>query len=443
MIDGTMKVSLTVSLLILAAGAAIGWRGRQQLASSLEHHTKVAAAAAAQGITLDPDHPNERIHTTKTSREDREAEAKRIASVLIAGFKEIEELRNQGPSAAETIPTQFRQLGELLMVLDADQVKPFIAELRAPELTETLRQSLLSFSVTRLVDKDPPTILAVCMESPDLLKPQIQAFTVSQAIAYWGKDDPMGAFKWLRDNREKSPDLISATTKLRLIDAVAGKNPKLALQFKEELGIEDSPQVARSIAHAARTTEQKTATLDALREWKGGSLGNNRESTANEIMAQLGRAIGTGGFERGAKWLKDTKLSAEELAALTKDLPSTVKPNEAGRWIEWFGNSTLPAETSREQIRKLAITWTEKDFPAAGAWLNSTPDSPVKQTVVCAYAERVFPYDRDTALQWVETVPAGAEREKSVARIYDIWPKESDSDKAAAKAFADRYGLKK
>jgi len=443
MIAGTMKVSLTISLLILTAGAGIGWRGRQRLASSLERHTKVVAAAAAQGVTLDPDHPNERIHATKSPREDREAEAKRVAGVLIAGFKAIDELRNQGPSATETIPTQFRQLGELLMVLDADQVKPFIAELRAVELTETMRQSLLSFSATRLVDKDPQTILTICIESPDLSKSQIQAFTVSQAIAYWGKDDPMGAFKWLRDNKEKSPDLVSATTKLRLIDAVAAKNPKLALQFKEELGIEDGSQVTRSIANAARTPEQKTATLEALRGWKSASSNNGRESTANQIMAELGQKIGAEGFERGTKWLKETKPSSEELATLTKDLPSTVKPNEAGRWIEWFGNATLPVETSREQIRKLAITWTEKDFPAAGAWLNSTPDSQAKQTVACAYAETVFPYDRETSLRWVETVPPGAERDKSVARIYDIWPKENDSDQAAANAFAERYGLQK
>jgi hypothetical protein len=83
--------------------------------------------------------------------------------------------------------------------------------------------------------------------------------------------------------------------------------------------------------------------------------------------------------------------------------------------------------------------WKEKDYQAAGKWLNSSLESPEKSAVASAYAAKVYPYDPVGAMKWVETLPQGPDRSKALEAIYQGMPKGSE----AANAFAIEFGLKK
>ena len=92
-----MKLSILISIVILAAAAAFGWHDHQRLVTVREAHTRLVAEAAALGVSLDPAHPNERVLVTKhAEREDKEAEARQAAADFIAFAREMEEFEKKG-----------------------------------------------------------------------------------------------------------------------------------------------------------------------------------------------------------------------------------------------------------------------------------------------------------------------------------------------------------
>jgi Skp family chaperone for outer membrane proteins len=54
-----------------------------------------------------------------------------------------------------------------------------------------------------------------------------------------------------------------------------------------------------------------------------------------------------------------------------------------------------------------------------------------------SHAAKTYPYDPVNAMKWVETLPQGPDRTKTLEAIYQGMPKDSD----AAKAFAREKGL--
>jgi hypothetical protein len=114
-----------------------------------------------------------------------------------------------------------------------------------------------------------------------------------------------------------------------------------------------------------------------------------------------------------------------------------VRVGETAQWLDWLAKSEVPDEISKERAFELAAQWTEKDYQAAGKWLNSAPDSPEKTAAASAYAAKAYPYDPVNAMKWVQTLPQGPDRTKALEAIYQGMPKDSD----AAKSFARSHGL--
>ena len=65
------------------------------------------------------------------------------------------------------------------------------------------------------------------------------------------------------------------------------------------------------------------------------------------------------------------------------DLSYYIKPDQAGQWIEWLGE-TFPTNTSRQRISQLFSRG--RTGPAAKQWLKDAPASPAKDAAIRAYA---------------------------------------------------------
>jgi hypothetical protein len=161
------------------------------------------------------------------------------------------------------------------------------------------------------------------------------------------------------------------------------------------------------------------------------------KSQLSELTFGRGGAKAT--FIEVSDWLGSANLSSDELAAATKDIEKQVRVGETGRWLDWLAKSELPDDVAKERAFELATAWTEKDYLAAGKWLNSAPAGPEKSAVASAYAAKVYPYDPEGAMQWIQTLPEGPDRSKALETIYENLPEDSD----AANAFAREYGLTK
>lgn len=437
-----MKISISLSILILVLAAGFGWHGHERLAGVRASHAKLVAEAAALGISTDPAHPDGHPLVTKhAEREDKQAAAKDAAAKFIAFAKEMDALQKAGTQPDETMQKRVMELMELMMSLDASQLKTVIAEVRAAgDLKDETRQNLIGFSIMTLANDHPQAALALFTESSDLLKDnRMGDHVVSMALGRWAKDDPMSALEWLRKNGEKFPDLVTEEAKGAVIAGAAAQNPKLALQLIGELKLKDSSEAVGNIAAAAKTPEQRSATLAVFREHAATLTDQaERERLMKSSILLLAHSAANDGFKTGSQWITHS-LSPKELENLAVGMfYGVAKPAETGQWIEWIGK-TLPAEKADKSIASWVGNWTQKDYRAAGTWLANAPDGPTKQAAVRSYAETVAPYDPEAAAQWALTLPADEKRAQTLRRIHQQWPKD---DAAGAAAFAKEHGIK-
>jgi hypothetical protein len=103
----------------------------------------------------------------------------------------------------------------------------------------------------------------------------------------------------------------------------------------------------------------------------------------------------------------------------------------------------LPEDVVRDRAYNLSAGWTEKDYQAAGKWLASAPDSPGKSAAVGAFAAKVHPFEPEIAMQWLETLPQGPDRNKALEVIYRGMQENKNYEKEAVDAFAREHGFSK
>ncbi|MEO7098417.1 MAG: hypothetical protein ABI162_03580 [Luteolibacter sp.] len=441
-----MKTSIALSVLILALGSAWGLHDRQLLAAALQTHAKLTAEAAQLGISIDSKNSANSVHLTKRSergeRENKDAEARLAAKEFVAFAKEMEAIEKKGGPPDDATQKRVMAFLDRIMSLDSSQLKILIAEVHAtPDLKDKTRQGLIGFSIMMMASDHPQAALAMFTESSDLFKDNgMGKHVVSTSLAKWAKDDPMGALEWVRKNGEKFPDLVTDDAKRGLVSGAAANDPALAFKLIGELGLKDTANVIADIFRAAKTDEDRTATLAALRS----HVGTMQDAKAagklrNSGLEQLGANLSSDNYDSAQKWLAGAKLSPEELGAFADGIQSDGGNN--GQWIEWLGKS-LPADQSDGKIKNIVSNWTQNDYQAAGAWLNTTPAGPAKNIAIRSYAETVSRYEPEAAVPWAVTLPPGKDRDETLRGIYVRWPKKDDASKAAAEAFKTTHGIK-
>jgi hypothetical protein len=436
-----MKIPIALSLLILVLGWVLGWQEHQRHATARVSHDELAAQAAQAGIALDPALAVDGVRVTKRGRqhEDKEADAKNAAAEFIAYANEMEARQKKDAQPDETTGEQTIKFMDRMMALDPAQLKILIAEVRAShEIKEETRESFLNSTIMTLANDHPQVALALLTESPDSLKANgMGKQAMSTSLAKWAKDDPTAALQWVLSNGTKFPDLVDDQAKRGVICGTAKNNPRLAFKLITELGIKNGDDAIRNIADGAKTHEERTATLAALRAHLATlPEGEVRDKASATALQSLGKNAVKEGFEAGSKWLETAALTSEQLAKIC-DFSSSFKREESGKWVEWLG-AKLPVEKSKDSIRNGVGIWTHIDYQAAGKWLVATPAGPTKNISVRSYAETVAQYEPETAAQWAMTLPPGEDRQETLKNIYQKWP---ENDEAAKQAFKKLHGI--
>jgi len=436
-----VKISIAASILILLLAALFGFHGQQQLVTVRETHDKLVASANQLGISIYPSRPSTPVRITKREREDKEADAKAAAVEFIAFAREMEANREKGGSTDEAQQKRQMEIMDRMMSLDSAQLKILIAEVSAAkDLKDETRGALIGSSIMTLSNDHPQAALALLTESSDLFEGVgMGSHVISSSLAKWAKDDPLAALEWVRNNSAKFPDFITERAKQGLISGTAIQDPKLAFKLIGDLGLENSSFVVTGIVRAATTPEQRTATLAALRE----HLANLKDEKARKDLSRsavyvFAQNCGKEGFDSSSQWITSAGFTPAELESFAGGLNGSIKNGENGRWIEWIGEN-LPPHKAADKIESMVRGWTHTDFQAAGNWINSVPDGPTKNTAIRSYALTVSGYEPETAAQWALTLPPGKDRDSTLNRIYQNWPKD---DPAAKEAFKQQHGIK-
>lgn len=432
-----MKRSHLSIAIILIASTAIGWHNHRQLVSMRARNAQLAEEVALLGTSSKTGASRERASSTRDrTREDAEA----LAAEFIAFASEAGKMLEAGISPDAQTAKKTADLIDRIITLNASQREAFLAQFRAaPGINEFTRRNMLMDWVTALSSKNPRAGLDLFIGSPELLNEgTITKQYIGELLGILAKNDPQGALEWIRSHKESHPDLVTDDALSFVLAGVAVNDPTLAFELLGDVEKPKHREAIAKIAEAATTPEQRSLTLAALRKFAEAQ--QNPQALKEGIQdLTFGDAHQKSSFEETSAWIASAQLSSEEIAFATQYIEHRVKTNERGQWLEWLGDSELPADVVRDRAYNLAAVWTEEDYQAAGQWLNSAPESPQKSAAVSAYAAKAYPHDPENAMKWVQTLPQGPDRTKALQTIYQGMPQDSD----AAKTFAAEHGLAK
>jgi len=404
-----MKCSLIICAAILFIAALLGWRESRQLSSSRGINARLLKEATAKlGSDNQSSNAMERRNEYLAMRE-------RVKTI---GLDYFQLFRDYGENATGESGDEFtkRQAGikSRLEELDPAAIRQFMDECYSnSELNLRIKRDLNGYVRTVFIAKYPIEMARMMSKSPELFgidgksAPEGYIQDPFKHLVYyysWEKKDIQTVFQCLAE----APPEFQSKYISGAVEFYAYSAPKRTELLEEMRGFASTPEQVELVK---------------------GQL--------SELVFGRGGAKAT--FVEVSDWLGSANLSGDELAAATKDIEKKVRVGETGRWLDWLAKSELPDDVAKERAFELATAWTEKDYLAAGKWLNSAPAGPEKSAVASAYAAKVYPYDPEGAMQWIQTLPEGPDRSKALKTIYENMPEDSD----AAKAFASEYGLGK
>jgi hypothetical protein len=394
--------SLLISALILIAAALLGWREKRQYSSEKATSDKLLNDVRADP-GIDPDSP------INIERRKAERAMKEKVQVLNRDFFALYSVPPES-SAAAFAEERLRIEADLksrLGALSPEEVKMFMEECyNNPDLNAQIRQSLDVFVQKVFIVKYPIEMARMMTQSP-------KQFGIGDGKGY---------------------DLFS-----HLVYYYSGEQPDLQIVFQ---CLSEAPPEFQSRYVGLSTrfgTESPSQRAELLEEMRYFAVTPEQQELVNGQLSELafGRSDAKGSFIELSDWLGSANLSSDELVAATKGMQDKVRVGETAQWLDWLAKNDIPDDVSKERAFELAARWTEKDYQAVGQWLTSSPDSPEKTAVAGAYAAKVYPYDPENAMKWIQTLPRGLDRTKALEAIYQNMPKDSD----AAKAFASDNGL--
>jgi hypothetical protein len=442
-----MKTSLAITGLLLAGFAIMGWRQQAGFAGLREEQAALQVEAVALGLTLDDVADGEAPRPRRACRQRPERppeDVNAVADAVVQLLRDIKEgkLEQSGQSGVARISEVFERLYQL----DAAQVAVLLDEFRnSAELDDDARRNVIGFAILTLADTHPEAAVAVFAGAQDLLVTKDNSDgrrdVLRNLLGSWSAKDPLAALDWLQKNEPLDPDLRDPKATRALIAGAAQKDPALAFQLAGELEGREQALAAVEIVKTARTPAAQREMLTLLRDMAGTAEAEGEPAAAEtyrEVFGVLAKGMADQGYAATQAWLAAAKLDPAECGMLADKIASNKPTADTGTWLEWMG-ANLPPEKLTERISPLMTRWTDEDYAAAGAWLGTTPEGPVKDSAVADYASRVAHYDPASAAQWATTLPAGSRREAVLRTIHGEW---QSRDPAAAAAFAAKHGIK-
>lgn len=437
----SIKISLVFSVLILIAGISFHAGNEKQLEDARQSHAKLVAEASALGISVDPSDPDGAVLLTKRERSDTEREAKEVAKEMIAFALEMEAMMEDGGNPDGEMQKRVADFMDSMFSLSASQLKIVIEEFRnSTELSGDMRDGIIMFAIMTLAEDHPATALAILTEAGDLADNEmISEHVLSSSLANWAEKDPTAAMEWVRENGEKFPDLVTDDVKASLVKGAGEYDMTLAFNLISELGMTNPQNALQELASAAKNDTERTEFVNLLRDYlKTTEEGEERQSGSTAISG-LVRGLIKDGFESSSTWMSEN-LSPEEMSKIASSVGNTSKGADKGKWINWMGESLPEQERNREIIRTVR-NWTNQDYRAAGEWLAEQPTGETKTAAISGYVDAISRYEPQTAVDWALTMPAGKTQQDALKTIHKNWPREDAEQKAARKAFGEKYDI--
>jgi hypothetical protein len=412
-----MKIPIVWPAVILAVLIGLGVGDHLKLRRLRDRNAELAAAIATRTDASS-------ATTSRGSRTRSEAQAL-AAECLSVGRRETE-LRKM-------------ELLEQLGSRSPAEVEKFLAEVRAFTNSGAKLPQFLNGALYELSVDHPRLVLDFLTQTPNAPTGLIGvANTVSRALSRLVAEDPSSALEWMKAN----PGLVTEDVQSKLVSGAAANDPRLALKLIGELGFEKPESIASRVATSAKSAGARTDMVAALREYIPTIPAEKvRKKTQRDAFENLAGGIIADGFEKGEKWINQAGLTPEELSGLAEGLTFKVKGPETGRWLEWAGAAVQVGERD-STVKQMMFKWVGDDPAGAEAWLVGAKESSLRNLAIRGYVDAIAGSEPEVAIKWAMVLPSGKSREDAFKWIHRRWPRHDPAQKAAAEAFAEKYGLK-
>lgn len=122
--------------------------------------------------------------------------------------------------------------------------------------------------------------------------------------------------------------------------------------------------------------------------------------------------------EAAAEWIKShagNEYAERGVREVVEELARR-DPAQAASWIE-----ELPADSQPRAMAETFNRWTREDPVAAGEYLTSMPQSPVRDSAVSSFARELDREDPSTAAQWAATIGDAEMRTETLSSVARSW----------------------
>lgn len=425
-----MRISLILSAAIVLLTVGFCWDQERRIREVQAANARLGSEAAALGIPAD--HSGKRTTTKLRDRGDTSNDIRGLATGLVEAFNlDPKERWKDGRMAlVERLEDLDRaEFEELLALLESD-----------PHSQGKEARDLIGLVLYKYAILHPQAGLDFLVNHPDVLEEgsEEKRNLLTTALFRW-RENPEGALKWYRANQDRLPELKGSGTQSIFVSIFSDQDPRAAFALLDEFGLGSDLAVG---IFASGGMEHRLEAVEGFRKYSEKIEDpKTREELWNKGLKATGAAVSGRDFERDMQWLGSGGLSPDEMKIVASNLQlSELKPADAGKWISWIAENA--GDQIAAPIQNVVTQWVRQDFPAASEWLAAMPaDDPARNASISAYSETVARHHPETAVQWAKQLPEGDARDGTLSTIYQNWPKEDDSSKAAAEAFKTAHGI--
>jgi len=428
----TIVLSASLTLLIVAVAVMLGRR---------EEHRLAAAETRHQMLLWDAARPSEMRPPTTGGGDDLRSGARDVRSVQSRVQHLLVLFRSVAAGSKFASELKWMALFQGLVDADAATLRQFLLAafeepgVKSEDTLVPITQALLLYA-----EKSPADALELFGKARQSLgkREDFQGMgeqVVANALAEWGKRDPLAAAAWLRELPEEDRQYLTENARRGLVTAAAARDPGIAFRLLGEVGVSDRAHLVLKIMSGAAQAGEAEVAVAALRAHLAGLAPEDRRAAEKFGMEGLAWGLSSLGFSGVQPFLRKAGLDQGQLDRFSAGvIPGK---GENGAWLSWMGDHLSQPALEREAGRRVAA-WARGDYQAAGTWLAGLPAGDLREISTQAYAQAAARYDPETAVQWARTLPPGKRRSETLATIHRDWP----DDVPGKATFVAENGLK-
>ena len=330
-----------------------------------------------------------------------------------------------------TAKSMERAMDELLKESDPIKMNQMMAELLGRMTKETAPIAMKA--ITKLGSRDPSQFYLSSLfanawgrlDGPSAVEyaknqsGRMSGMSTASALSGWALEAPDEAMEWLSDQEDDSQKMFYTAG---LINGLAKTDPNSATDYLESVE-GDSRMKGRYVEIIAN--EQMKKGISEATEWAASLEDDGLKSEAFEDLANR---FSQEDPAKAAEWITSrvSEPWAKDAVAEVADEWAEKDPAAAVDWAQ-----TLEGDAQSGAMSAALEEWTESDPTAASEYLAKMEDSPVKDSAIVGFTERLAREDPQSAVTWASTIQDEAMRVEALTEAAQSWFRE-DAEAASA-----------